>query len=436
MMVAVTHACDAPRVEGPAIAPSFAKSGGGPSVTAASPASGHQGAVTLDVTISGSGFDNGSRAIWQLNGVPYSKVTVNSTRFNSSTSLTANITIAADAAVTTYDIAVLTSTGKKGIGAELFTVTYAIPLSGVTEGRAISDSGVVAGFNGSTVVVWSAATGAVAIEPNGMVWDIDRNGRAIGGRNAAGKAVLWTSATGLPGSWSPTTMPDLGNGGAVRGIASDAAGDALFLTGTAWSLDNNRHTAVWTRGVSGWQLRINAAVSGVSNVWGQAINGRGQVVGMDGSGCCTAVYFDSLGNPTRLTPVSGSTQAAAWGINGDGTIAVGNSGGLAVLWRRTLVNDVYGPWSAAIALENTASLCPRSGGSAAYDINVSGTVIVGSSCGVATAWKVAGGSVTARVVLQGLGPPNQSVAFGINDTAAPLATGSAKNTAGVYWWGF
>ena len=45
------------------------------------------------------------------------KIAVNSTRFVSSTSLTANITVAPDAAPVTYDIAVVTRTGKKGIGA-------------------------------------------------------------------------------------------------------------------------------------------------------------------------------------------------------------------------------------------------------------------------------------------------------------------------------
>src|SRR5262249_27463662 len=108
LMAVVPQACDAPRIDSPASpVPTFGKSSGGPAVNAANPASGHQGDVTLDVTITGSGFDSGSRASWQRNGVPDPKITVNSTRYNSATSLTANITIAADAVVATYDIAVI-----------------------------------------------------------------------------------------------------------------------------------------------------------------------------------------------------------------------------------------------------------------------------------------------------------------------------------------
>ena len=247
------QACDGPRVEAPpTVAPSFARSSGGPSVSAANPASGHQGDVTLDVTITGSGFDSGSRASWQLNGADSPKIRVNGTRFNSSTSLTANITIASDAAVATYDIAVLTSTGKKGIGAELFTVTYAIPLSGLTEGRAVSDNGLVVGLNGSAVVAASPGASAVTVAPNGFVWDVDRGGHTIGGNDDAAKAVIWTSATGSPGSWVATRLPDQGGPqNAVRGIASDGSGNALFLAGNASMPDGKRRPVYWQKSERG-----------------------------------------------------------------------------------------------------------------------------------------------------------------------------------------
>ena len=438
LAVVTSQGCDAPSADPLPMAPTFAKSAGGPSVSSANPSSGHQGDVTLDVTISGSGFDNGSRASWQLDGVAYPKITVNSTRFNSTTSLTANITIAADAQVTTYDIAVTTSTGKKGIGAEMFTVTYAIPLSGVTQGRAISDAGMVAGFDGSNVVAWTPDGGAVLVASNSAVWDIDRTGSTVGGKagtDFGDKPAIWTSATGAAGSWVVTLLPDLGGGGAVRGIASDATGNAVLLTGNAF-VGNRKNAVVWTKTDQGWQLRVNSFPPGVTSLFAQGINARGQVVGMDGSGCCSAFYWDSLGAATRLSGVSGSASSAAYSINGDGTIIVGNSGGSAALWRRTLVGGVYGPWSAAIPLDNPAALCGRSYTSIAYDVNAAGTIAVGSSCGIAVAWQLSGGTVTARVVLQGLGPPNQSVVYGINDAASPRATGSAKTSTGVYWWGF
>jgi hypothetical protein len=431
------QACDSPRVEAPpSIAPSLAKSGGGPSVSAANPSSGHQGDVTLDVTITGSGFDSGSQASWQLNGAPYSKIIVNNTRFNSPTSLTANITIAADAAVTTYDIAVLTSTGKKGIGAELFTVTYAIPLAGVSEGRAISDGGLVAGLNGSQIVTATPGGPTVVVATSGEVRDMDRSGHTLAGVDPATKPTIWTSATGEAGSWVATTLADIGNGGGAFGVASDAAGDAVMLTGNVFGLDGRKNPAVWTRIGGVWQMRVNPLPPGTPGMFGHGINGRGQVVGMEGTGCCKAAYWDSLGNATILAALTGARNAAAYSINGDGTVAVGNSGVTAVLWRRTLSDGVYGPWTGPITLENTAGLCGKSGSSVAYDINTAGTVAVGSSCGVAVAWKIAAGVVTGRQLLQGLGPPNQSIAFGVSDTSSPLAAGSAKSSTGVYWWGF
>ena len=79
--------------------------------------------TTLDVQISGAGFDRGSVAAFEINGVTDPKLRVNSTRYSRSTLLIANVTIAVDAVTTTYDIAVTTSKGKKGIGTELFAVT-------------------------------------------------------------------------------------------------------------------------------------------------------------------------------------------------------------------------------------------------------------------------------------------------------------------------
>jgi len=209
-----------------------------------------------------------------------------------------------------------------------------------------------------------------------------------------------------------------------------------MLTGNAFGLDGKKHPVVWTRSAGEWRLRVNSPPPTSNSLFGHGVNIRGQVVGMDGSGCCIAVYWDSLGAATQLAGLAGARNAAAYSISDDGTVAVGNSGVSAVLWRRTLTNGEYGPWSGAIVLEATPTLCGKSGSSIAYDINSAGTVAVGSSCGVAVAWKIANGVVTARQLLEGLGPPNQSVAYGISDTASPLAAGSAKTSTGVYWWGF
>jgi hypothetical protein len=79
----------------------------------------------LDVRVLGTGYDRGSRATWALKGdttFAATRIKTNSTRYVSSTEIVANITIAADAPLALYDIAVTTAGGKHGVGIELFTV--------------------------------------------------------------------------------------------------------------------------------------------------------------------------------------------------------------------------------------------------------------------------------------------------------------------------
>lgn len=92
-----------------------------PEVTGTDPTGAPQD-ITLDVEVSGSGFDDGSTVELTLSGVPTEKVLTNSTRYRNSRTLIANITIAADAQVDFYDVEVTTSSRKKGIGTEMFEV--------------------------------------------------------------------------------------------------------------------------------------------------------------------------------------------------------------------------------------------------------------------------------------------------------------------------
>ena len=112
----------------PLAGPSFAKGGAGanPTVTATDPRGAQQN-TTLDVHVFGSGFDRGSNASFAHGGVVDPKLHVNSTSYVSSSELVASLTVAADAALDTYDVVVTTSTGKKGIGSELFVIELANP---------------------------------------------------------------------------------------------------------------------------------------------------------------------------------------------------------------------------------------------------------------------------------------------------------------------
>ena len=134
-------ACNEARTVGPATGVSAsangnARTGSAVTVTTTDPNHGGQGQVNEAVTITGSGFKAGAKASWQRNGVTDPKVTVVSTQFVSSTQVVATITIASDAILDLYDVAVLNTDRTKGIGNLLFQVTlgdptasFAFPLS-------------------------------------------------------------------------------------------------------------------------------------------------------------------------------------------------------------------------------------------------------------------------------------------------------------------
>jgi uncharacterized delta-60 repeat protein len=93
------------------------------SVTAADPATADQGTISLPVTIKGSGFKKGAKAKFYVTGTSDpGGITVSSTRFVSSTQLTATIDVAATAVVAGFDIAVTNADGRTGKGTELFKV--------------------------------------------------------------------------------------------------------------------------------------------------------------------------------------------------------------------------------------------------------------------------------------------------------------------------
>lgn len=92
-----------------------------PAVEAADPSTAPQD-TTLDVHVLGSSFEPGSEVRFLLNRAYTGKVVTNHVEYVTGSDLIANITIAADADVASYDIEVQSGKGKKGIGLELFAV--------------------------------------------------------------------------------------------------------------------------------------------------------------------------------------------------------------------------------------------------------------------------------------------------------------------------
>ena len=93
------------------------------SVTLATPNSATPGTINLDVTVNGKGFKSGAKAQWFVTGTTNpGGVTVNSTKFVSSTALTANITVSDTAVLANFDVQVMNTDGRTGKGTELFAV--------------------------------------------------------------------------------------------------------------------------------------------------------------------------------------------------------------------------------------------------------------------------------------------------------------------------
>lgn len=275
-------ACSDQQATGPR--PEFAPGGGGgggggPTVTATDPTYAPQD-TTLDVRVLGSGFDRGSRADFALGGVVGPKVRTNSTRFVSSKELVANVTIALDAETGLYDAIVTTSTGKKGIGTEMFevrprnrdnfTVYPEIVFASGTGGLAVVD------FDGSNRAVlsadpwpkasWAATGSGTAADPWHVVMNTDLSCNptsvvrvdvgVVGGQvQAFNRQALTASTHACDPAWSPVADTILFAEGAMVGpshlylmSASGGPQTAVYATPggdhtiywPAWSPDGSR----------------------------------------------------------------------------------------------------------------------------------------------------------------------------------------------------
>ncbi|MGH7584626.1 MAG: hypothetical protein ACREMH_00090 [Gemmatimonadales bacterium] len=200
-LAALTASCQEPEelTAPPALA---AKPATGPVVNNVVPDSSKRG-VRLDLTVNGSGYDQGSVVALERQGVPAAGITVSSTTFVSSRKLVADVTIAATADTGKVDVAVTTTGGRKGVGIEVFTVEYEIAELGM--------------FGGT----WSIAM------------EVNDQGVIVGAsctEDCLSRAFRWTETTGLqdlgtlPG-WSRSYASAITASGAIFGTVECRPGD-------------------------------------------------------------------------------------------------------------------------------------------------------------------------------------------------------------------
>lgn len=147
-------------------------------VNSANPSAAPQGTTNLNVTISGNGFKKGATSQWFVTGTTNSGgVTVNSTSFNGSSTLTANITIPAGATISGYDIVVTNTDGRTGKGTDRFAVTQqGTPIgcntTGTPSGATLVDTLNPVQSSGAALLTTLRLGNAIRIRPV----DLDGNG--------------------------------------------------------------------------------------------------------------------------------------------------------------------------------------------------------------------------------------------------------------------
>jgi hypothetical protein len=157
-------------------------------VNSANPSAAPQGTTNLNVTISGNGFKKGATAKWFVTGTTNpGGVTVNSTTFQSSTQLTANITVASNAVISGFDIVVTVAT-RTGKGTDLFAVLQ-------SNANSCTVQPLPSGISWVTSLNYVAASGAAAYGPNFGVTTRSRQ-MVLGGVNVLVVGVGTPATTG------------------------------------------------------------------------------------------------------------------------------------------------------------------------------------------------------------------------------------------------
>ena len=409
----------------PPVGPSFAKVGSGPSVTSANPPYGHEGDVSKQVTITGSGFAAGAQAAWERNGVVDSKIQVISTQFVSATQLIATITIASDAVIDLYDVSVTNPDRKKGIGYALFEVTQAVVVDGIDILHDVNDNGDMTGY-GSGGSFFNPASGLEVLNPSGIGWGIDQTGTAIVG----GGPRLWNKVGGV---WQVTPLPidPASSSGRASSLSADPSGQVLLIGGLESATTGNEPRLwIWQAGTNDWGRIVlpsgqttnrHGTTTNIGDVLG--VSDNGVAVGWIGGNSVQAVVWESNGSGYSMTTL---VDGRAMGINRAGTIIVGGTGAGAVYWQRLS----GGGWSAPITLPGGCGI--------AYAVDDFGRIVANSCPDVhrtTPAVFVVPYSTTTMIRLGGLGPNLSGYVLGMspsgNYVVGQLLSGNTSK--GAYW---
>lgn len=414
----------------------------GPTVSAANPRYGSRGETGKLVTITGSGFLPGSTVAWERGGIPDPAITVHTAVVVSATRIDAEISIAVDADLSFYDIAVTTPDRKKGVGTEMFEVTNAISIGtlagGNTTANAASDNVVGARVVGHSYVsnsqrafYWPGPDGNMVDLGPGTAMGISQDGLTIAGISS-GRAVVWTRVGTM---WSSLNLPisTRATGSRVEFLVSNAAGQGFIVSGsetfkTAKGNGTTHLPRLWRYDGVSWALDTLDSPPLSSNGAGAiaiAVNSSGQAVGSGG-------FWDVDGSWTRLPgPGDDGTRA----LSEDATLIAGftqpasGSESVAAYWSRIRNADgSYGPWTGPHILPGA---CARAMG---IDQNKR---IAGHRCAntanqyVSAVWKPPY-DLTSMTTLRGLGDRANGGSVWATSPRGTILAGVAANVGAIW----
>lgn len=298
-----------------------AKGGGGPKVKvdATDPPGAEQSTFNLNVTVTGSGFEDDAQATFTHQDDP-DGITTNSTTFVSSSKLVANIDVANDALVALWDVEVRNfRSGRKGIGSELFDVCQkgcGKPRSGIPYD--VTDLGALPPNSRSRA--WGMSiNGLGQIQLVGSSWDR---------QDVFDDPTLWT--VDVEGG---VTVAALGMPPGADGDQDYAAPKAITSTGIA--VGTSSVGPVYWDASGANLLPVGAGVSG-GRAEDVALLGGGAVIivgSRDTSPREAVVWLDFVLQPA-LPPHFDGAPSAARAVNSQGTVA-GYSYRNAVVWHNT-----------------------------------------------------------------------------------------------------
>ena len=289
-----------------------------PTVTSATPSSRGQGAVSQNIAIAGTGFVAGAAVSFSGSGI-----TVNSTTFNTATSLTANITIADGAATGLRDVIVTNPDAGVGTRVGGFTVNTGPTVASATpasRGQGATNqnivitgtgyaAGAVASFSGTGITVTSTTFNSATQVTAGITVAA---GAPVGARD-----VVVTNTDGGRGTsaglftvaGSPT-VTSVSPGSRGRGASNQTVviTGTNFVSGATVSFSGPRITVNSTAYVSSTSLTANISIAknaatGLRNVIVDNNNGGT-------TGTCTGCFTVSAA-PSVTSVTSGSRGQGA-----------------------------------------------------------------------------------------------------------------------------